>query len=165
MESLILQGSEKTPYISLNHNGDMVFSGVSMPIDAADFYFKVIEWFSDYYREPQTETVITISFRYLNSSSESMIFKLFYCLDRLVQWNKSNVKCYWYYEESDETEILDCLGELGDVAGEQIYLMPEGAEPAEIQEHAQACAACCVRNGWRYTPRAHIAIYGNERGT
>lgn len=107
MENLILQGSEKTPYVSLNHNGDMVFSGVSMPIDAADFYFQVIEWFSDYYRDPQKETVITISFRYLNSSSESMIFKLFYCLDRLVQWDKSSVKCFWYYEQSDESmEIL-----------------------------------------------------------
>jgi hypothetical protein len=101
MENLVLKGSEKTPYINLNHNGEMVFSGISMPEDAADFYFKIIDWISDYYRNPKEETIITVSFRYLNSSSASMMFKLFYCLDRLEQWNKSNVKCYWYYEESD----------------------------------------------------------------
>ena len=107
METLILPGSEKTPYILLNPNGEMVLSGISMPIDAADFYFKIIEWFSDYYRDPQKETLITVSFSYLNSSSESMIFKLFYCLDRLVQWNKSSVKCSWYYDKTDESmEIL-----------------------------------------------------------
>ncbi|MCB9224043.1 MAG: DUF1987 family protein [Crocinitomicaceae bacterium] len=107
MENLILNGSDKTPYINLNQNGEMVFSGVSMPIDAAEFYFQIIEWFSDYYREPKPETVITVSFRYLNSSSESMIFKLFYCLDRLVQWDKSKVKCFWYFDQADESmEIL-----------------------------------------------------------
>jgi hypothetical protein len=123
MESLILQGSEKTPYINLNQNGDMVFSGISMPEDAADFYFKIIDWISDYYRNPNEETIITVSFRYLNSSSASMIFKLFYCLDRLVQWNKSTVQCHWYFEKTDEemNDLIDRVREYANNIEYSIY--------------------------------------------
>ncbi|MBD3635862.1 MAG: DUF1987 family protein [Crocinitomicaceae bacterium] len=102
MENLILHGSEKTPHFNLLTNGDISFGGVSMPEDAADFYFKILDWVSDYYRDPSKETFITVSFRYLNSASSSMIFKMFQCFDRLQKSGKTKVKCAWYYEESDK---------------------------------------------------------------
>lgn len=102
MENLILNGSEKTPHFALKSNGDISFGGVSMPEDAADFYFKILDWISDYYRDPSTETHITVSFRYLNSSSSSMVFKIFQCFNRLQASGKTNVKCCWYYEQTDQ---------------------------------------------------------------
>ena len=78
-----------------------VFGGVSMPEDAAEFYFKIMDWISDYYREPSKKTDITVSFRYLNSSSSSMIFKIFYFFNKLQASGKTRVRCHWYYEESD----------------------------------------------------------------
>lgn len=102
MNNLILPGSEKTPHFNLQSNGDIRFGGVSMPEDAADFYFKIMEWISDYYREPSGITEITVSFRYLNSSSSSMIFKIFYFFNKLQASGKTKVKCHWYYENSDQ---------------------------------------------------------------
>jgi SiaC family regulatory phosphoprotein len=102
MENLILNGSEKTPHFRLLSSGDISFGGVSMPEDAADFYFKILDWISDYYRSPHQKTSITVSFRYLNSSSSSMIFKIFHCLNRLHASGKTKVKCNWYFEKTDD---------------------------------------------------------------
>lgn len=101
MNDLILKGSEKTPHLELKLNGHFQFSGVSMPEDAATFYFDVIDWISDYYRTPQSETKITVKLSYLNSASESMLFKIFYALDRLQRTGKSIVSCDWYYDDED----------------------------------------------------------------
>ena len=102
MENLVIQGSEKTPHFTLQANGDINFGGISMPEDSADFYFKILDWISDYYREPAEETVLTVSFRYLNSSSSSMIFKIFQFFNKLQSSGKSKVKCSWYFEQSDQ---------------------------------------------------------------
>ena len=108
MNNLILPGSEKTPHFRLLKNGDISFGGISMPEDAAEFYFKIMDWISDYYRDPSTETYITVSFNYLNSSSSSMIFKIFHCLNRLQASGKTQVKCNWYYE-ADDDEMKDYI--------------------------------------------------------
>ena len=102
METYQLIGSEKTPHFTLNTNGKITFGGISMPEDAATFYFGIMDWLSDYYRNPCKNTEVTVNFRYLNSSSSSMIFKIFHFLKRLQDSGKSNISCTWYYEESDE---------------------------------------------------------------
>lgn len=101
MKDLILEGSEKTPRLELKQNGHFQFMGVSMPEDAATFYFDVIDWISDYYRAPNAYTRITVRLSYLNSSSASMLFKIFYALDRLQRAGKSIVSCDWYYDNED----------------------------------------------------------------
>jgi hypothetical protein len=101
MQNLILEGSEKTPHFKLLANGDISFGGISMPEDAASFYFDIMDWISDYYRSPCNETVITVSFRYLNSSSSSMIFRIFHTFKLLQESGKSLISCIWYYEEAD----------------------------------------------------------------
>jgi SiaC family regulatory phosphoprotein len=102
MQDLIKHGSEKTPHFKLNTNGDLRFGGISMPEDAASFYFDIMDWISDYYRTPCPKTFVTVSFRYLNSSSSSMVFKIFHAFKRLQDSGKSTVKCIWYYEKTDQ---------------------------------------------------------------
>ena len=115
MENLYLQGSDKTPYFSLDPNGELRFGGISMPEDAAQFYLNIMDWISDYYRNPNQQTEITVSFRYLNSSSSSMIFKIFHFLNQLQQTGKSRIKCKWYYESTDEG-MLDYISKIKDYA-------------------------------------------------
>ena len=43
-------------------------------------------------------------------------------------------------------------------------LMPEGTDPETFSERARWMAEICKREGFRYSPRLHIDIYGNERG-
>jgi len=61
------------------------FSGISMPEDAANFYFKIMDWISDYYRKPNKETSIKIAFRYINSTSSSMLMRIFHTLKNLQE--------------------------------------------------------------------------------
>jgi hypothetical protein len=89
----------------------MRFGGVSMPEDAATFYFKIMDWIGDYYRTPNKETFITVSFRYLNSSSSSMMLKIFHAFKRLQDSGKTNINCVWYYEE-DDLDMRDYINEV-----------------------------------------------------
>lgn len=57
------------------------------------------------------------------------------------------------YELEDVREYLnDC-----------IWLMPEGIDSERLSETAKEAVEVCIRNGWHYTDRLHIRIWGNER--
>ncbi len=111
MTNLILKPSDKTPYFKLKDDGNFLFGGISMPEDAASFYFNIIDWLTDYYRNPKKETFVVVSFRYLNSSSSSMIFKIFHAFKRLQASGKTKIKCTWYYEE-DDLDMRDYVNEV-----------------------------------------------------
>ncbi|MFT5821863.1 MAG: glycosyltransferase involved in cell wall biosynthesis [Crocinitomix sp.] len=111
MTNLDLSASEKTPYFKLNDDGNFSFGGISMPEDAASFYFKIIDWLKDYYNNPKKETFVTVSFRYLNSSSSRMVLKMFQAFKGLQATGKTNVKCTWYYEE-DDLDMRDYVHEV-----------------------------------------------------
>jgi 7-carboxy-7-deazaguanine synthase len=69
-------------------------------------------------------------------------------------------------EAADEAEIAALLHELNvPVAPASVYLLPQGVATPQLAEHGRLCVEMCLRRGWRYTPRAHIEIYGNTPGT
>ena len=43
-------------------------------------------------------------------------------------------------------------------------LMPEGLTNAQLRASRKECAQICVENGWMYTDRLHIIIWGDKRG-
>lgn len=45
-----------------------------------------------------------------------------------------------------------------------IMLMPEGMTEDILQLHRKEAAEICVNEGWRYTDRLHITIWGDKRG-
>ncbi|MBN4072636.1 DUF1987 domain-containing protein [Crocinitomix catalasitica] len=102
MENFLREGTDKTPYVSLQADGQFEISGCSKPEDCAKFFFKIMDWMSDYFRTPAKHTQINISFRYINSSSCSMIYKIFHFFNRLPGTGRSSVSCHWIYEEGDE---------------------------------------------------------------
>ena len=51
------------------------------------------------------------------------------------------------------------------IAGDRIYLMPEGRDSATIRERSRWLAALCPQAGFRFTDRLHIHLYGDTRGT
>jgi 7-carboxy-7-deazaguanine synthase len=64
----------------------------------------------------------------------------------------------------------DDLLEIGTILKEtkadrdRVVLMPEGTDPAAIQERARWLVDICRRENFRYSPRLHIDLYGNRRG-
>ena len=55
------------------------------------------------------------------------------------------------------------LKDLRESINEYIWLMPEGIDSERLSETAKEAVEVCIRNGWHYTDRLHIRIWGNER--
>ncbi len=66
--------------------------------------------------------------------------------------------------ESDLSEIDALVTELA-VDRRKVLLMPEGTDPAVLNERGPWVAELCKRRGYRFSPRLHVALYGNQRGT
>src|SRR4051812_13941840 len=67
--------------------------------------------------------------------------------------------------EADLAEIRSVLGQLTRWRGEDVLLMPEGIDATTLDGRAGWMSEVCKREGYRYCPRLHVALYGNRRGT
>ena len=68
--------------------------------------------------------------------------------------------------EPDLAEIREFLDGIGrEVAPEKVLLMPEGTEPEVLQRRGREVVKMCTRYGYRFSPRLHIELFGNTRGT
>ena len=47
----------------------------------------------------------------------------------------------------------------------KVILMPEGTAAAILRERAAWLAEICKQSGFRLSPRLHVDLYGNRRGT
>ena len=66
-------------------------------------------------------------------------------------------------EPSDLAEIGTMLKEIG-ADRNRVVLMAEGTTREAIDGRAAWIADICKREGFRYSPRLHIDLWGNERG-
>jgi organic radical activating enzyme len=46
-----------------------------------------------------------------------------------------------------------------------VYLMPMGGRSEEYTLNVKDVAEACMAEGWRFTPRLHISLFGNAWGT
>lgn len=67
--------------------------------------------------------------------------------------------------EEDLAEIRTILEGLSGVRSEDVLLMPEGTDVRTLEERSGWVSEICKREGFRYCPRLHVALYGNRRGT
>lgn len=63
----------------------------------------------------------------------------------------------------DMGEIHELLARLG-ADRMKVVLMPEGMEREALRERGIWLAEICKRDGFRFSPRLHIELYGNRRG-
>ena len=66
--------------------------------------------------------------------------------------------------KDDMGEIYEITEELN-VPVDNIYLMPQGIDAKLLQEKAKWITQICIEEGFRFSPRLHIDIWGNVRGT
>jgi len=63
---------------------------------------------------------------------------------------------------TDPTDI-DEINRLG-LAPSQVWLMPEGRTPTEINKRALMVANLALTHGYNYSHRLHVTLWGNKRG-
>jgi len=68
--------------------------------------------------------------------------------------------------EADVLEVKAVIESIGiEIAPEKILLMPEGITQEALKARQMLLVDICKREGWRYSPRLHIDLFGNKRGT
>lgn len=66
--------------------------------------------------------------------------------------------------ESDLEEIRNLLRQY-DISKERVILMPEGRTPDEVENRGKWLSNVCINEGYRFTPRLQILLWGDKRGT
>jgi 7-carboxy-7-deazaguanine synthase len=67
-------------------------------------------------------------------------------------------------QPEDMTEVRELVRVFGADAA-KVILMPEGIEAAVLRERGVWLAEICKREGFRFSPRLHVELWGNRRGT
>lgn len=60
-------------------------------------------------------------------------------------------------------EVRAMVSELG-ADPQRVLLMPEGRDTETIAERGRWLAEVCKAEGWRYSPRLHVDLWGDRRG-
>ena len=66
--------------------------------------------------------------------------------------------------EKDAAEVLELVEELS-IPPRQVFLMPEGVDREQVRTRGRWVAEVCKREGFSYSGRLHIDLWGNTRGT
>ncbi len=83
-------------------------------------------------------------------------------LKRLISENPYQLK-FVICTPEDLQEVNRMVAEIG-ADRQRVILMPEGIDQQTIQDRARWLVDVCKSENFRYGPRLHIDIYGNERG-
>jgi 7-carboxy-7-deazaguanine synthase len=66
-------------------------------------------------------------------------------------------------EPGDLDEVRALIGTLG-ADRSRVILMPEGTDRNRLRERAVWLAEICKEEGFRFSPRLHVELWGNRRG-
>ena len=77
--------------------------------------------------------------------------------------NKKVIYKFVVQNESDLADIRQFIMDNG-ISGQKVYLMPEGLNKKIVQERSKWIIEICKKEGYNFSPRLHIMLYGNKRG-
>ena len=84
IQNLIIDQTPKTPQIDLNQlTGDLIFSGKSIPENAAKIYEPVLNWVNEYILNARPTTNLMLNMEYFNTASVLWLAKIFRVLIRI----------------------------------------------------------------------------------
>jgi len=68
-------------------------------------------------------------------------------------------------QDNEDLEEVGSLARRSSISPGKIILMPEGTEASVLKERTVWLSEVCESKGYRLTPRLHILLWGNKRGT
>ncbi len=75
---------------------------------------------------------------------------------------KANFK-FVIQNQADLDEVRE-LQKNYQIAPERIFLMPEGRHLEQIKKHEEQIVNHCIKESYRFSPRLHILLWGDQRG-
>jgi hypothetical protein len=104
LDSLYIEGTLKTPTIkSDSKEGIVEIKGRSHPENPIEFYKPLIDWATDYIRDPRLKTTINIQLEHFNTSSSKRLLDLLRKFE-LILMTHNEVEVNWYYDDEDILE-------------------------------------------------------------
>jgi len=102
MRTLYIKEDESTPIIIMDKDQNIFeIDGISLPEDVVTFYEPLFTWITDYLKEPNLSTNLTIKLSYFNTSSSKVILEILSMFDELIQRGLM-VSTSWHYLEMDD---------------------------------------------------------------
>lgn len=99
---LHLKSSEDTPEIVFNkEKNTFSINGRSLPEDSLSFYKPAINWMTNYVKDPNPTSELTICLEYFNSSSVKQVLTLITIFAEIIKTGKQ-ATIVWYYSEGDD---------------------------------------------------------------
>ncbi len=69
-------------------------------------------------------------------------------------------------DAADLDEMQSVIASIGvPVPPEKVLLMPEGTSAEVMRSRYDLLVEACKSHGWRFSPRLHLELFGNRRGT
>lgn len=101
LDRYAIEGTPKTPTISLNPDGILEIRGRSIPENSVDFYQPVLQWLDEYAKDPARRTRLDLAFSALSPDSFDPLLAAMKKLESIHKGG-SQVSVNWYYEQDDE---------------------------------------------------------------
>lgn len=114
MESLTIEPTDELPKIVLDPaNNNFEISGISLPEDAKEFYFPILQWLDQYGQSPNEDTNLVMQMDYFNTASSKPLIEILCKLEELHEAGKK-VTITWCYADDDE-DMMDSGEEFADI--------------------------------------------------
>ena len=86
--------------------------------------------------------------------------------DRLTAW-AAEPRAFFKFVVAEQPDLIEivALQERYAIAPDRLYVMPEGTQSGTLRDRSRWLAEAAQGNGWRFTDRLHIHLYGDTRGT
>jgi len=86
---------------------------------------------------------------------------------KALAWFRNRPNCWFKFVVKTKTDLSEVhqLIEENDLPASQIILMPEGRTIAALNKRRGWLAEICKDNGFRFSDRLHVRLWGSKRGT
>jgi len=122
LKNLFIEGTVKTPQIDLNFlNGELIFSGRSIPENSAELYEDILKWVHEYIKSPRHNTNLRLNLEYFNTASSIWLAKIVKALSTIENSEFTLIIHLYFsideFENMDSEDIRDALSPVVDIIG------------------------------------------------
>jgi hypothetical protein len=101
MKPLVIEREPNTLKIILDKDAKVfLFEGRSLPENTVKFFEPVLQWLTEYSKDPIDETIVNMNFVYFNTSSAKLLLEVLRLFDSINKSGKK-VKIIWHYMVED----------------------------------------------------------------
>lgn len=109
LKSLFIEPTVKTPQIDLNHlNGELIFSGRSIPENPAILYAHILSWVEEYIKNPSRLTNLRFNIEYFNTASSLWLARIVKALTSIENTEFTVlIHLYFHIDEYNSMKVDD----------------------------------------------------------